>query len=149
VAAHAARWHWPAGCSPYAPADWHATLHFIGDVATERVDVIATAAAVPFEPFELVLDQAMLWHRGLAVLLASGVPMALRALHERLGDRLHRLDLPVDARPYVPHVTLARRAAAAIPPRAVLPVRWQTRGFALAVSTGVKGARYRVIRQYR
>lgn len=148
VVAHASQWLWPPGCALYASADWHATLHFIGDVATERVEAIADSAAVPFQPFELVLDQPTLWSHGLAVLLASEVPAALRALHERLADRLRRLDLAVDTRPYVPHVTLARHAGAAIPPRAVLPVRWQARGFALVVSTGLKGPRYRVIRQY-
>lgn len=74
--------------------------------------------------------------------------MALRALHEQLGDRLRRLDLAADTRPYVPHVTLARHAGAAIPPARVAPVRWQARGFALVVSTGLKVPRYRVIRQY-
>ena len=148
VAAHVSQWLWPPGCAPCAPADWHATLHFIGDVAAERVEGIADGAAVAFQPFELVLDQPVLWSHGLAVLLASEVPMALRALHERLGDRLRGLGLPVDTRPYVPHVTLARRAGAAIPPRVVLPVRWPARGFALVVSTGLQAPRYRVIRHY-
>ena len=39
------------------PADWHVTLHFIGDVATEQIEAIAACAAVPLQPFDLVLDQ--------------------------------------------------------------------------------------------
>jgi 2'-5' RNA ligase len=148
LAAHANQWLWPPGCARYAAADWHATLHFIGDVATEKAAAIAACAAPPFQPFELVLDQPRLWPHGLAVLCAAEVPVALRALHERLGQALRGLDLALDPRPYVPHVTLARHAAAAIAPTALAPVRWPVRGFALVLSTGLAAPRYRVIRQY-
>ena len=146
--AQANQWVWPSGCVPYLPADWHVTLHFIGQVDADRVEGIAAGAAVPFQPFELLLNQPGLWPHGLAVLLATDVPMPLRALYDRLGDALHRLDLPVETRPYLPHVTLARRAEAAIPPTALAPVVWSVRSFALVISTGDKGQRYRVIRQY-
>ena len=153
LAAHADQWLWPAGCVRYAPEDWHVTLHFMGDVATEKVPAIATAAALAFQPldlaFNLVLDQPRLWPRGLAVLCASELPAALKTLHEALGQALCALDLVLDERPYVPHVTLARHATAAIPPPASEPVLWPLRGFALVVSTGLRVPRYRVLRQYR
>jgi 2'-5' RNA ligase len=149
LAAHADQWLWPAGCTRYAPADWHVTLHFIGDVASEKVEAIAACAAVPFQPFDLALEQPRLWARGLAVLGASEVPVALKMLHERLGQVLRGLDLALDTRPYVPHVTLARHAEAAIPPIPCAPVHWQVQGFALVVSTGLKAPRYQVIHQYR
>ena len=149
LATHADQWLWPARCMRYAPADWHVTLHFIGDVVAEKMEAIAACAAVPFQPFDLVLDQPRLWARGLAVLGASEVPMPLRTLHERLGNALRGLDLALDTRPYVPHLTLARHADAAIPPAVFVPVRWQVRGFALGLSAGLKEPRYRVIRQYR
>lgn len=149
LAAHADQWQWPAGCARYAPEDWHATLHFLGDVATEKVDAIASCAEVPFQPFELVLDQPGRWPRGLAVLCASEVPVALRRLHAQLGQALSALDFALDHRPYVPHVTLARRAGAASAPVACAPVHWWVQGFALAVSTGRRDPRYRVIRHYR
>ncbi|MBE0474590.1 RNA 2',3'-cyclic phosphodiesterase [Rhodoferax sp.] len=148
LAAHAEQWRWPAGCVRYAPQDWHATLHFIGAVASEKVRAIATAAALPFQPFDLVFDQPRLWPRGLAVLCASELPAALTSLHQALGQALGALDLALDKRPYVPHVTLARHADAAIPPPACKPVLWPVRGFALVVSTGLKAPRYRVLRQY-
>lgn len=148
LAAHANQWIWPPGCIRYAPADWHATLHFIGDVATEKAAAIAACAVVPFQPFELVLDQPRLWDHGLAVLCAPVVPMSLRLLHDRLGHALDGLALALDPRPYVVHVTLARHAAAAIAPAVLAPVRWPVRGFSLVVSTGLQAPRYRVIRQY-
>lgn len=148
LVAHARQWSWPLGCDQYLPADFHVTLHFIGPVAAGQMENIAACAGVPFQPFELVLDQPMLWAHGLAVLGATEVPMPLQALHNGLGGMLRRLDLPIETRPYRPHVTLARHADAAIPPAVSAPVVWRVQRFALVVSTGQKEQRYRVIHQY-
>jgi len=148
IAAHAAHWRWPGTCARYHPADWHATLHFLGNVDADRVPEIAAAANVPCQAFELVLDQPRLWPRGLAVLCATALPAELRALHARLGQALHGLGLALETRPYQAHVTLARHAAAASPPAAAVPVVWPVRGFALVMSTGDTDQRYRVLRQY-
>jgi 2'-5' RNA ligase len=146
--AHANQWHWPSGCVRYAPAGWHVTLYFLGDVPSDQVAAIEISAAVPFQPFELVLDQPELWHHGLAVLCAADVPRGLKALHEHLGKALRRLDLALEPRPYRPHLTLARHAADATPPTAAAPVRWLVTGYALVTSTGDVAQRYRVLRQY-
>ena len=148
LGAHAHQWTWPAGCVQYLPADWHVTLHFMGPVGVDRVDDIAAKAGVPFQPFEWVLDQPVLWPHGLAVLGATDLPASLRTLYDQLGLALRRLDIPVETRPYRPHVTLARRADEAIPPTASTPVIGWVRSFALVVSTGEKDQRYRVIRKY-
>jgi 2'-5' RNA ligase len=148
LVAHARQWTWPAGCVQSAPADWHITLHFIGNVDADRVAAIMASADVPFQPFELVLDQPRLWPHGLAVLGTTEVPMPLRALYDRLGHALRGLDLAVETRPYQPHVTFARRAGAAIPPAAPAPVVWWARSFVLVVSTGDRAQPYRVFRQY-
>jgi 2'-5' RNA ligase len=148
LAAHASQWAWSPGCARYQPADWHVTLHFIGPVDADCVANVSTHAAVPFQPFELVLEQPALWRHGLAVLCAAKIPQPLRALYDRLGDALRELDLPVESRPYQPHLTLARHAEAATPPTASAPVLWQVRNFALVVSTGRKDTRYQVIREY-
>jgi len=148
LAAQVCRWTWPAGSVLYQPSDWHVTLHFIGAVGADWVDAISSELDVPFEPFELRLDQPQVWPRGVAVLCAGTVPHQLRQLHDRIGAALQALGLPVDARPYRAHVTLARRAAGAVVPPGVAPPRWRARGYALVVSTGEKGQRYRVLRQY-
>ena len=120
----------------------------MGEVDPDQVLDIVAGANVPFQPFELVLDQPALWHHGLAVLCATDVPLPLRVLHAQLGQALQRLGLPVESRPYRPHLTLARRADAAIAPAAPAPVVWSVKGFALVVSTGCKDQRYRVIHAY-
>jgi 2'-5' RNA ligase len=146
--AHSRLWTWPAGCTHYLPADWHLTLHFLGPVKPDRVADIVALVAVPFEPFILTLDQPTCWPHGLAVLCMSQVPSALQALHERLGAALRRLDLPVEARPYQPHVTLVRRATGAITPVRPTPVVWRVRQCALVESTGAASPRYWVIHVY-
>jgi len=141
-------WTWPAEGAVYHPGDWHVTLHFIGAVGADRVDAISSGLDVPLEPFDLLLDQPQVWPHGVAVLCAGAVPHQLRQLHDRLGDALQALGLPVDVRPYRAHVTLARRAACAVVPPGVAPLRWRVQGYALVVSTGEEGQRYRVLRRY-
>jgi 2'-5' RNA ligase len=89
-----------------------------------------------------------LWPHGLAVLCPRDVPESLYKLHNQLAHQLHRLNLPVESRPYRPHVTLARRATDATPPTSLIPVVWSVRQFALVVSARDTGQRYRIIRQF-
>jgi 2'-5' RNA ligase len=128
---------WPAGASPSARQALHVTLHFLGDVPRTRLPELALGLRGPVEPFELVLDTAAVWPGGIAVLEPAQVPAALVDLHARLGAALRALGLRTEARPYRPHVTLARRASGARPPPTpqALP-RWQASSWALVESTG-------------
>jgi 2'-5' RNA ligase len=72
----------------------------------------------------------------------------LRDLHQRLGDALAGQGLPVEERTYRPHVTLARRASAAIAPIDNPGVAWPVQDFALVASTGKPDRRYEVICRY-
>ena len=134
VAAWQARWSWPAGAAVVPAERLHLTLHFIGPVARERLPEITPALARPCPRFEIAFGAAECWPRGLALLMPASVPPALLELHERLAQALSALDLPVEARPFRPHLTLARKAAGALPPPepAVLP--WPVAGYALVVS---------------
>lgn len=114
----------------------------------EHVPDIAAGVAVPWEPCDLVLDRPLCWPRGLAVLGATTVAPALLALHDRLAQALRGLAPPVDARPWQPHLTLARRAQAATPPDRCAPLMWPVRGYALVASTGRADRRYQVLRHY-
>jgi len=145
---HAAGWTWPPGCARYAPPDWHVTLHFIGPVPAAQVPALAAGVHVGMEPFTLRFDQPALWHRGLAVLEASRLPLPLRQLHDRLAGVLRPQGVAIEARPFRPHVTLARHADAARAPTAFRPVEWRADSYVLAVSTGDGAARYRVLRRY-
>lgn len=147
LGAHTQAWRWNDGALRYAPPDWHVTLHFIGPVPRTRLDELRAALAQPFTPFELRFGEPALWPHGLAVLLPMAAPPALQALHDRLGERLRRLGLRTDERPYRPHLTLARRAEQAVPP-APPAWGWMVRGYVLMESTGRPEARYRVLQRF-
>lgn len=103
--------------------------------------------ALPFEPFEFWLTRPALWSGGLAVLETDDVA-SLAALHAALGDVLVREGLPVEARLFRPHLTLARRAAGACLPVRFAPLRWAVSHYALVASDLGAGGGYRVLARY-
>lgn len=140
-------WGWPDAARRYDEADWHLTLHFLGSLPPERLAGLRAGLAVDFEPFELLLDRPELWH-GIAVLTCEQVPPALQRLHATLGQALRRLDLAPDARPYRPHLTLARSAVGAQLALEAPQIAWPVRGYALVRSTGDARWRYDAVQQY-
>lgn len=137
-------WTWPRQAAPVRSERLHATLHFIGDVPDDRLPELRAALHVPFTPFTLELGHCALWPHGIAVLEPGSVPEPLLKLHESLGQALARLALPVDARPYRPHVTMARRAAGAVPPASGPAIRWPVGHYALMSS----GDAYATLQRY-
>lgn len=136
---------WPAGSRVVADEQLHLTLHFIGAVRLALWPRLLPALQVPCPPLALELGAAQAWRHGLVVLPALAVPEPLRALHAALAAALAGLGLPVEARPFRPHVTLARRAAGAHLPPAGEPLRWRANGYALVNSAP---AGYRVLARY-
>jgi 2'-5' RNA ligase len=122
--AHDRLWSWPAQAARVEPARRHVTLHFLGAVPRSQVGALADALALPCPRTELVFDRPTLWHGGLAVWLASELPPALRDFHQALGRAVAAAGLPVERRPWQPHITFARRAQGARPPEACPPMVW-------------------------
>ena len=145
LAAARDRWRWPKGATPVASNRLHLTLHFIGAVAQARVPEIAAALDVPSPAFELSFGRDVLWPHSVAVLEPDGAPPALTFLHAALGERLRALSLPTDERPFKPHVTLARRAAAATPGNDLPAIVWPVHGYALLQSIA---GNYEIVRAY-
>jgi 2'-5' RNA ligase len=141
-------WQWPRGATPVHPERLHMTLHFLGAVANERLPELVEGLRVPFSPFELRFGHPVLWPHGVAVLEPDTAPKRLLQLQEGLGGALQRLALPVEARPFRPHVTLARRANAALPPMQGPPIRWRVGSYALMESRLGAGGGYSVIQRY-
>jgi 2'-5' RNA ligase len=93
----------------------HLTLKFLGELETERVAALtraAESAAERVEKFTLTLAET-------GAFPASGNPRVLwlglrdetnrlAALHERLEEECVRENFPREARPFHPHITLAR-----------------------------------------
>lgn len=137
---------WSAGARLTPDRNLHVTLHFIGDVERERVPRLVDAFAEPTADVALRFDERELWGRGLAVLVASEVPDALSQLHSELALRLNQLELPVESRPYRPHVTLARDAGRVFPLAEAGPLEWHSSGHALVESAD---GEYRNVAMYR
>ena len=133
--AHGAAWSWPAAARRMRPERLHVTLHFLGEVASGLLPALCRELALEWTGCELVLDRPVVWPGGIAVLEASAVPEPLAGLHAALAGRLRGLGVPVEERPYRPHVTLAREAVGARPPASPVPVHWQAGpGYALVRS---------------
>jgi RNA 2',3'-cyclic 3'-phosphodiesterase len=135
---------WPAGTRRVAGPDLHLTLAFIGAVPQERLGLVTRAARITSARIELVLDPLEVWKGATVVLRPSAVPVALADLQGRLVRSLQACRVPFDARPFAPHVTLARKAKGIDLP-AVPPVRWRSAGHVLALSAG---GRYSVIERF-
>lgn len=141
-------WRWPRPATPVRTERLHMTLHFIGDVEGERMPELADSLQLPFEGFPLKFERADLWPHGVAVLEPEAVPAPLAELHAELANVLERLALPVDTRPFRPHVTLARRAAGASPPSSGPAIVWKIDRYALMASTLGPGGGYTTVREY-
>ena len=90
----------------------HLTLHFLGDLPREKLpELKAALRTVEAGCANLALRALGRFpRRGKARVLWAGVAEdeALRDCHEQLARALTRLDLPLSAAPFTPHITLAR-----------------------------------------
>ncbi len=136
---------WPDGVRPTPDHKLHLTLHFMGSQPAARVAELAAALPPPPQPFSLVLSTAQVWRGGLVALCPREIPAALALWHGQLAGLLRALALPVEARPFRPHVTVARDAR----PRPVLaapaPLEWPVHRLVLVEST--TEGRYRILRE--
>jgi len=148
LAAHRDGWCWPASARPVADENLHATLHFIGSFARERIAALRSRlAAVQAEAPTLQPRAAEVWRGGIAVLTLEHEPRLL-ALRERVGTALVESGVVWEARPFTAHVTLARNATRAIAPSKLRPMTWHANRFAL-VESGAGQAPYEVLETWR
>lgn len=149
IARHAAEWHWPPEARRTRFGRYHLTLHFLGDLhAGPENRIRAALRTVEMQPLEIMLDTPLLWKQGIAVLRPA--PHAgLQALRERIVQCLP----PAGPRPllaFTPHVTLARDAFDATPPRAAACIRCSVREFVLVWSRlDTRPAEYVVLERFR
>lgn len=149
---HAGQWRFSAPARPTPSDKLHLTLLFMDGVPESSLQVLADigqhiAAQAP--GFRLQLDTAALWPRGgIAYLAPSQPPRELASLRQALLDAVRQAGVPHDARAFRPHVTLARRAQAALPPEAFVPVVWLADALSLAQSVPGSG-RYAVLDNWR
>lgn len=121
------------------PDTLHLTLVFIGDIdANWLPELIAAAEDIAVPRFEVLFDRTDCWrHNQIAHLGVSRMPPALLELVKQLESRLTASAIPFDRRPYVPHITLLRKADCnpKMANPALEPIRWPARDFVLVSSS--------------
>jgi 2'-5' RNA ligase len=130
---------------PQRPDQLHVTLEFMGQVPRERQPSLRAAAGrVRMEPFVIEFDRVEHWPKPQVVcLVASRIPAGLMALVTQLRAALAEAGFTLDARPYRPHVTLARKVRAAANLPLEPPFVWPSSSLVLVRSvTDPAGSRY-------
>lgn len=125
----------------------HITLVFLGTLEPAQVAAVRSLAAdTPWSGASLTLDRVGYWKRSRIVWVGSREGCAaLSALADALRDRLRRLGFRVEERPFVPHVTLYRKAVRKPRWRQAI-IDWRIDEFCLVQSTLCSsGSRYEIL----
>jgi 2'-5' RNA ligase len=134
---------------PVPPEKIHLTLAFLGELTAEEAATAAEAASRLRAPgFEMTLDVVGSF-RGARVAWAgcASMPSALEALQASLAGELGRRGVKLEDRPFVPHVTLARRIAKPVPRAPMPPIEWKADELTLVRSESGTG-RYTVLERW-
>ena len=141
--------HWAR--RPVTDDKLHMTLLFLGRRSEqERVCFCQAASKIQCEPFELHLDYLGGWPgAGIQWLGTSQVPSVLSGLVDSLTAVLEPCGFEAEKRPFVPHITLARKVRQPKVKAGLKAIRWPLRDFVLVESAAVGGGvRYEVLQRW-
>jgi len=130
----------------------HLTLAFLGDVAADRVETVrAVAGRIAVPAFDLSFDRLGWWRRNqIAWSAPSEAPQPLFDLVSGLQAGLVAEGFKTEDRPYVPHLTLLRRAHCKEAHSAAEPIPWPVREFVLVSSVvSENGSAYEIIGRWK
>jgi 2'-5' RNA ligase len=137
---------------PVPAENLHMTLVFIGAVAAEAVTLVKSiAASIQGEAIRLELDRYGYWKEPQVLWCgASRVSAAAATLAAKLRERLMDAGFRnLDPKPFVPHVTLARKVHRTGALGAFGPLTWEAKEFVLVNSvTGATGSAYTPLASY-
>jgi 2'-5' RNA ligase len=111
----------------------HLTLVFLGSVEADKMPLLeGIMDSLHGTRFCMMLDRVEVWRRsGVICLTPTMVRDELLSLVRRLRHSLGILGIQGEARPYHPHVTLARKAYDFFETRTITPVAWPVNSFSL------------------
>jgi 2'-5' RNA ligase len=141
--------HWAR--RPIADDKLHMTLLFLGGRSEqERTCFCQAASEIQCEPFDLQLNYLSGWPRaGIQWLGTSQIPGVLSGLVDSLTAGLGPCGFEAERRPFVPHITLARKVRKPKVKAGLEAIHWPVRDFALVESAVVEGgARYEVLQRW-
>jgi len=147
-----ALFHWQVHNLPRAArwvhrSDLHMTLHFLGQIEEARLATLCElGAAVEKQPFTMVLDRIGHFPRPqVAWAGLSSVPGELEALQARLSEGLRARGFATEARPFHPHVTLARKVRRLPEVGPLAPLTWEVGELVLVESRAGEVPHYQPI----
>ena len=129
----------------------HLTLVFIGQFDQAKIPLLIDAAETfKLETFSLRLDRIGAFRNSKVVWLGPAeTPSELTLLVNNLQKALRQAGFGFDNKPFVPHVTLLRKARWFESADLEEPIDWQVQGFALVQSVSESGGvRYEVLRRF-
>ena len=114
----------------------HLTLSFLGEVPEARMQEARSAAAGSLTaPFDMAFDTIGSFRKARVAWTGCADPApGLVGLQSRLEERLHDRGFALEDRPYVPHITLARKAGRPLPRSSASAIGWNARELALVRS---------------
>ncbi len=133
------------------PRNYHVTLLFLGDVATESVGAVQEASArlAGSPAFELRFDCIEAWGRKLLCLTSSTPPAAATDLAARLRSGLSSYIQRPEEREFRPHITLARDLARGRRSEKIEVLCQKAMDFALVESVrDASGSRYSLLERW-
>lgn len=100
----------------YSADNLHQTLVFLGEFAESQLMQLITACqSIDLPPITMQFEQLSFWPQPKVLcLLAPTVPDACQRLVSMLQEIAGQFNVTLDDRPYRPHITLARKASAAV-----------------------------------
>lgn len=128
---------------PVAQANLHLTLTFLGAQPADLLEELKQLAdGIEGQAFELNLNHLITLGKGFVCLRPSLVPPALAWLAATLAERLAAQGIILDARPFLPHLTLLRQAPERVN-GAAPAFNWMVDRFVLYQSSNTpEGVRY-------
>jgi RNA 2',3'-cyclic 3'-phosphodiesterase len=111
------------------PDSWHITLQFLGNTAPEKLNCLSECLAeVRSEPVPIALGQPGFFDRAGVFFVDVAVGAALSRLQQRVIAATARCGFVPEARPYHPHITLARTTGTKPPRQAEIARRESRQG---------------------
>lgn len=126
----------------------HLTLAFLGDVEPEQIgDLLGLAGEIRAPAFDLNLTRFGWWpHNRIVWAAPDETPAELMLLVDALRESLLGAGFRFDTQPFVPHITLLRKADCRKSPLPAGEVEWRAEEFVLVKSApGENGAAYEVL----
>lgn len=114
----------------------HLTLLFLGYVTVDQIKALQPIVSkISAKKFELILERISYWKQNKIVFIqAEEYPAELFFLANVLRNSVLQAGFSFERRPYIPHITLVRKAIYPVKINLNNPIRWQVNKWSLIES---------------